>query len=73
MGMLVYISVGYFVVYPTDSGFIDGWGREHELAPFLVRILMVDQQLWPGVTWFLVDCVIFWTGVLFALGLIRAE
>lgn len=66
LSVLVYVFIGYFVTGTSDAGHVDGWGRELSEAPFLVRLLLIDYDLWPGAAWFLIDGLIFFGGLFLA-------
>ncbi len=57
---LIYGALSYFFrsVGPNNTVF-DGLGRQLDIAPFLVRLLYMNDTLWPGFYWAVFDWAFF--------------
>lgn len=57
--------IAYFIFSfdPQTHVTYDGFGRQLYESPWLMRILLGEDRLWPGWLWFFLDMVIFWGGV----------
>lgn len=68
----VFMFKAYFTFQFTgiDGKFLDGWGRELTKAPFPMNMILQEES-WPGLKWFVFDTVAFWTAVLVGSGLFK--
>jgi len=49
----------------------DGWGRELESAPWVMRFAFGVDHEWAGPGWFAGDMLIFWGGLALGFQLVR--
>ncbi len=67
--VIVIVFVAAFVAYfvsaldVTTQQLADGFGRPLSESPLFMRLVLGQDQLWAGWTWFLVDLVVFWGGI----------
>ena len=70
VGLSVFVAAffAYFVgqVNVETGQVFDGLGRLRREAPFLVRVFLSEERMWPGWFWFIGDLVWFWGGLFLA-------
>jgi len=49
---------------PMTHIIYDGFGRPLSETPLWLQWLFWKDRLWPGWQWFVVDMIVFWTGLI---------
>jgi len=80
LGWLIILSVlaatcfAYFIVVvnPVTKEIYDGFGRPLSEPPWLLRVtVFLPNRFWTGWGWFIGDLIIFWSGMITGLELVR--
>lgn len=69
---IVFTFKAYFMFQYSgiEGKYFDGWGRELTKAPFPMNMILQEES-WAGLKWFVFDMVAFWTTVLIGSGLFK--
>jgi len=76
IGVVLFITLfilgflAYFVSSTDGITSYDGIGRKLTNSPWLVRLIFGEEKQWVGWKWFVIDMVIFWSGVVIGFNLI---
>lgn len=65
--------IAYFVFSfdPRTGMTYDGFGRELSESPWFMRLIFDKDRSWAGWKWFILDLVIFWSGIIIGVNLAK--
>lgn len=73
IALIYYVFNAYFIIsFSTQGKMVDGLGRTLYESPWLVNFILRTGD-WPGLTWFLIDLIVFWSSIFVLYLLIKVR